>query len=1053
MFLHLWAIWKRHQSKLIDAHHRHTMAAITTICVRLFRWKRVVKLSAKIILFAALCALGTGCKHPLVIVGEGDIVEANGTGRGCTLVQFRSQHTACTDNEVTGDYAVNYRAEPASGWRFVEWLGACAPNSDIQHCRLNVAKAEVDWWHKNRGDEEAPASIAVFERVSGETGYLLAGTPVAGIAWETDTQRGITGRDGSFHYAAGERVRFYLGKTLLGEVEGQERVTPFELAGASVPAGTLAITRALEDNSNPFDSVINLAVLLQSLDHDDNPENGIEIRAAVSSLFRRVKLDLQLEWEQFQLSPYLRTAVRKANSRQWFSVQHPVKNAAPAMDFLYTSLGIDARLSALAVSQRDEDGDGVLETLSQYRYDALGNLVESKTEGNMESRAFDVRGNLTREEQIGYLDSEHELLEYDEAGRVISRLTSWENAEEWTSQNWEYQLDSLGRPSRAESEYADQDGYREPGTVATWEYNTDGTLARIEIEDGDLRESAGMVGFPDAEYMDQAISYSVNYEYDAQGNRVADVLEGANPDLGRYVATRTYDAAGNVVRSDSTLDAPTYGIFSRSITESVFDSDGRRVQDRIDHDANGSIDVIVSLAYDDQGSLILEELDEDADGIPEEVSRWSYRYRYINGDQLRRKLIDRHADGTDDTTVTYSYHPNGELALERREHRYVDHNINTWMYDAGGNLVEFAHDGEGDGTIDSVETWHYENSRVVRYESGYSDSALHETLATWQYDQRGNPVLYEFFEGDEGNRVEVDSWQYDRRGNLTQLVRSSNEIHTIKFGYDKHNNLRHREDVRDFLGGSLPDDFTTGADGIPDLVETRNYNVFGNVTRHVMEGLIHGPWGGWDGGDPFHDSKLVRRFRYDKRGNLTREMVDADGDGTLESITVYSYDEHGRRLRVAADHDADGTVNEIETWQYDSRGNLVSRTVDTGADGSLEVDWKWAYDSADNPIRHSRDDNADGVEDYVETAQFDAGGNQVLAVVEYLGESGSDEVWEYRYDANGILRQARHLIHRDEDGVLDAIEVNQYQAAGWGYLLPPPSLEPGSFFPPDQDRF
>ncbi len=105
--------------------------------------------------FLAAVAL-QGCKHPLAIVGEGDIVDANNSGYGCTLEQFQAQDTACTENEVSGDYFVNYKAEPRPGWRFVRWDGPCAPRSDFQYCRLNIGKPGVVWWDETHPDAEIP---------------------------------------------------------------------------------------------------------------------------------------------------------------------------------------------------------------------------------------------------------------------------------------------------------------------------------------------------------------------------------------------------------------------------------------------------------------------------------------------------------------------------------------------------------------------------------------------------------------------------------------------------------------------------------------------------------------------------------------------------------------------------------------------------------------------------------------------------------------------------------------------------------------------------------
>jgi hypothetical protein len=119
-----------------------------------------MKLWFALLLVAVLAA----CKHPLEIVGEGDIVDLNGSGRGCNLEQFQAADPACTDNEVLGDYDVNLAAIPRPGWRFVRWDGACGPHSVAPNCAVTTAAAWVAWWDNILPDTPAPASVAVFER-------------------------------------------------------------------------------------------------------------------------------------------------------------------------------------------------------------------------------------------------------------------------------------------------------------------------------------------------------------------------------------------------------------------------------------------------------------------------------------------------------------------------------------------------------------------------------------------------------------------------------------------------------------------------------------------------------------------------------------------------------------------------------------------------------------------------------------------------------------------------------------------------------------------------
>ena len=84
-------------------------------------------LRAPVILVLAL--LAAACKHPLAIVGEGDIVDLNEGTYGCSLEQFQNGDPAC-DNEVTSDYFPVYSAVPREGWAFSHWDGSCGHGSE-----------------------------------------------------------------------------------------------------------------------------------------------------------------------------------------------------------------------------------------------------------------------------------------------------------------------------------------------------------------------------------------------------------------------------------------------------------------------------------------------------------------------------------------------------------------------------------------------------------------------------------------------------------------------------------------------------------------------------------------------------------------------------------------------------------------------------------------------------------------------------------------------------------------------------------------------------------
>lgn len=103
-------------------------------------------------------------------------------------------------------------------------------------------------------------------------------SPVAGLTFETPTQSGVTDSKGTFRYLHGENVRFSLGSIVFPEVPGRRNLTPMSLYDTDDATET---------------AVVNTLRLLQSLDSDEDPENGITILPDVSNALSSVNLDLE----------------------------------------------------------------------------------------------------------------------------------------------------------------------------------------------------------------------------------------------------------------------------------------------------------------------------------------------------------------------------------------------------------------------------------------------------------------------------------------------------------------------------------------------------------------------------------------------------------------------------------------------------------------------------------------------------------------------------------------------------------------------------------------
>lgn len=99
-------------------------------------------------------------------------------------------------------------------------------------------------------------------------------SPVGGIGYRTETQTGITDEEGHYDYLAGESVVFYIGDLEFPEVEADGVVTPENIAAGDETTQT------------------NILQLLQTLDEDGNPENGISISQDTIDAFADSTLDV-----------------------------------------------------------------------------------------------------------------------------------------------------------------------------------------------------------------------------------------------------------------------------------------------------------------------------------------------------------------------------------------------------------------------------------------------------------------------------------------------------------------------------------------------------------------------------------------------------------------------------------------------------------------------------------------------------------------------------------------------------------------------------------------
>lgn len=146
---------------------------------------------------------------------------------------------------------------------------------------------------------------------SSQTAVVRSGvfvdSPVKGLEYRTDTLTGLTETDGTFRYLEGETVAFYIGNIFLGEASAKEVMTPIDLVAGAV------------DETEP--TVTNICRLLQSLDLDGNPDNGISISQQTRQEVEDRPIDLTLSVTDFENDTDVQNLFVALNALGIFSIE------------------------------------------------------------------------------------------------------------------------------------------------------------------------------------------------------------------------------------------------------------------------------------------------------------------------------------------------------------------------------------------------------------------------------------------------------------------------------------------------------------------------------------------------------------------------------------------------------------------------------------------------------------------------------------------------------------------------------------------------------------
>jgi hypothetical protein len=186
-------------------------------------------------------------------------------------------------------------------------------------------------------------------------------SPVEGLGYVTESQSGFTNSEGEFYYLYGETIVFSLGDIRLPQIMAQARITPFTLAGT--------------DNIDDI-RVINIARLLQTLDVDGNPANGIAISNQAHLAAKGISVDFSsLQFADLVAGLLANSGVSATRLVDRSQAQaHLSASLAATCGTDHPKVGQVAWLRTLAhkVSGRAQILDNCTLEITQFNYDGKG---------------------------------------------------------------------------------------------------------------------------------------------------------------------------------------------------------------------------------------------------------------------------------------------------------------------------------------------------------------------------------------------------------------------------------------------------------------------------------------------------------------------------------------------------------------------------------------------------------------------------------------------------------------------------------------------------------
>lgn len=460
--------------------------------------------------------------------------------------------------------------------------------------------------------------------VSYSTG-VFRDSPVQGLYFETPSTSGLTNERGEFQYLPGETVRFKVGGIEIGESTGASEITPFSLFDVQPPNTEEQITSALEDSRAilTLDKALNIAMLLQNLDNDNDPSNGINLGNA-NEVFDQTIIDLtNIKSNEF----IFRANINGLRSR--LGITGSGRDLRQSIEHLYDSLNVQVASDSVESVVQAAGANGTNETF--YSYDEEGRVVleeiDADADGNIDhtiSYRYNFIGQVVEVENSK--QGIREELTYSVNNKVSSRTTYATNGDE-TRESYQYDGDDVTQFS------FDEDNDGQPERVTTYDRSVPNQLTTRTYPNGDTGSSPGSVV---VEVYENGLIKT--YSEDSDNNGIADLL-----------IAYSYDALGNRTSFNIAINGvsatgysrfeyqgelvSSYAVYEVDINNNeilkyqeryTYDSKGQRKSYQKDLNGDGIYESTAQYKYDSNGNRISSVEDTNGDGIADKVWKQAY---------------------------------------------------------------------------------------------------------------------------------------------------------------------------------------------------------------------------------------------------------------------------------------------------------------------------------------------------------------------------------------------------------------------------------------------